>query len=96
MITRVQDLCRKLRPVLGARIDRLWTVYIAESDPGSRAEIEQTLELLAAKHLGHSYEPDRSPFPPPRKELADRGDVHSVPSATAIASCIPSPSRAAD
>ena len=75
MITRVQDLCRKLRPVLGSRIDRLWTVYLAESDPGSRAEIEQTLELLAAKHLGHSYEPDRSPFPPPRKEFAECGDV---------------------
>jgi hypothetical protein len=53
----------------GARhADRsLWTVYIAESDPGSRAEIEQTLELLAAKYLGHSYEPDRSPFPTPTK-----------------------------
>ena len=75
MITRVQDLCRKLRPVLGRRIDRLWTVYLAESDSSSRGEIEQTLELLAAKHLGHSYEPDRSPFPPPRREFANSGDV---------------------
>lgn len=75
MITRVQELCRKLRPVLGRRIDRLWTVYLAESEPGNRAEIEQTLELLAARHLGQSYEPDRSPFPPPKREFANAGDV---------------------
>ncbi|MCK4342376.1 MAG: DUF87 domain-containing protein [Phycisphaerae bacterium] len=75
MITRIQDLCRKLRPVLGKKIDRLWTVYLTESEPGGRAEIEQTLELLAAKHLGHSYEPDRSPFPPPNRDFAGAGDV---------------------
>jgi len=75
MITRIQDLCRKLRPVLGKKIDRLWTVYLTESDPAGRAEIEQTLELLAAKHLGHSYEPDRSPFPPPNRDFAEAGDV---------------------
>ena len=75
MITRIQDLCRKLRPVLGKKIDRLWTVYLTESEPGGRAEIEQTLELLAAKHLGHSYEPDRSPFPPPKRDFAAAGDV---------------------
>ena len=64
---RVQELCRKLKPVLGKKIDRLWSAYLAESELGGKADIEQTLELLAAKHLGHNYEPDRSPFqPPPR------------------------------
>jgi energy-coupling factor transporter ATP-binding protein EcfA2 len=33
------------------------------------------LELLAAKHLGKSYEPDRSPFPPPSKKFARGGDI---------------------
>jgi len=75
VISRIQELCRKLRPVLGRRIDRLWSVYMAESDPGGRAEIEQTLELLAARHLGHTFEPDRSPFPPPNKSFAAAGDV---------------------
>ncbi len=75
MILRVQELCRKLKPVLGDRIDRLWKVYLAESDAAGRAEIEQTLELLAAKHLGSSYQPDRSPFPPPSEAFARSGDI---------------------
>ncbi len=74
MITRAQELCRQLKPVLGVKIDRLWSAYLAESDPGGKADIEQTLELLAAKHLGKSYEPDRSPFPPPSKKFAQSGD----------------------
>ena len=52
MMTRVQELCRKLKPVLGKKIDGLWAAYLAESDAGGKADIEQTLELLAAKHLG--------------------------------------------
>ncbi|MEM1354998.1 MAG: DUF87 domain-containing protein [Planctomycetota bacterium] len=59
-----RGLCRRLRPVLGTRIDRLWRVYLAESDPKARADLERTLELLAVKHLGASYEPNESVFPP--------------------------------
>ena len=73
---RVQELCRKLKPVLGKKIDRLWSVYLAESDPAGKADLEQTLELLAAKHLGQNYEPDRSPFPPPSKDFAKSGEIH--------------------
>lgn len=72
---RVQELCRKLKPVLGQRIDRMWTVYLAESDPAGKADIEQTLELLAARHLGQDYQPDRAPFPPPPRRFAESGDV---------------------
>ena len=75
MNTRAQELCRQLKPVLGTKIDRLWSAYLAESDAGGKADIEQTLELLAAKHLGKSYEPDRSPFPPPTKKFARAGDI---------------------
>jgi len=72
---RVQELCRKLKPVLGQKIDRLWSAYLSESDPGGKADIEQTLELLAAKHLGQNYEPDRSPFPPPPRAFSTSGDI---------------------
>ena len=65
MINQVKELCRKLRPVIGRKIDRIWAAYLAESEASGKADIEQVLELLAAKHLGQSYEPDRSPFPPP-------------------------------
>ena len=75
MMDRVRELCRRLKPVLGGRTDRLWGAYLAESDPGGRADIEQTLELLAAKHLGMDYQPDRSPFPPPPRTFSEAGDV---------------------
>jgi len=75
VLTRVQELCRKLKPVLGQRIDGLYVAYLADSDPAGRGDIEQTLELLAAKHLGHDYRPDRAPFPPPPAAFAARGDV---------------------
>jgi len=71
---RAQELCRKLRPVLGKRIDRLYAAYLAEDHDG-RADIEQTLELLAAKHLGQTYEFDRNPFPPPAEPFCRRGDI---------------------
>ena len=71
----VRELCRKLKPVLGKKIDRLWQVYLAESEMGGRADIENTLELLAAKHLNSGYEFDRSPFPPPPKAFASAGDI---------------------
>ena len=74
-MTRVQDLCRKLKPVLGARIDQLWNAYLAESDAAGKGDVWQTLELLAVKHLGHSYQPDRAPFPPPVRDFALAGDV---------------------
>ena len=75
MTQRVRELCRKLKPVLGRKIDRLWTAYLSESDTSGRADIEQTLELLAGKHLGDNFQPDRSPFPPPDKKFAASGDL---------------------
>ena len=75
MMSRVQELCRRLKPVMGKKVDRLWTVYLSESDPAGKADIEQTLELLAAKHLNADYSPDRSPFPPPTKRFSESGDI---------------------
>jgi hypothetical protein len=75
MISRAQELCRQLKPVLGRKIDRLWSVYLSESDPSGRREIEQTLELLAAKHLKKSFEQDHNPFPPPSSKFAGAGEI---------------------
>ena len=74
-MNRMQELCRQLKPVLGKKIDRLWSAYLAESDVSGKSDIEQTMELLAAKYLGRNYEPDRSPFPPPPKKFARTGDI---------------------
>jgi len=72
---RMTELCRKLKPVLGNRIDRLWSAYLSETDHAARARIEQMLEMLSAKHLGTDYQPDRSPFPPPDASFCEAGDI---------------------
>jgi Holliday junction resolvase-like predicted endonuclease len=72
---RVQELCRKLKPVLGKKVDALYAAYLSESDAGGKADIEQTLELLAAKHLSQDYNIDRSPFPPPSKRFSGSGEI---------------------
>lgn len=76
MQARVQELCRKLKPILGKKVDGLWAAYLAENDPGGKAEIEQILELLSGKHLGTDYNFDRSPFPPPEKNFSESGNLH--------------------
>jgi energy-coupling factor transporter ATP-binding protein EcfA2 len=75
MMTRVQELCRKLKPVMGKKVDRLWSAYLADSDADGKADIEQILELLALKRLGADYNADRSPFPPPARAFAASGDL---------------------
>jgi len=74
-MSRVQELCLQLEPVLGKDIHSLWLAYLAETDAAGRADIEQTLELLAARYLSRDYHPDRSPFPPPSEAFARSGDL---------------------
>ena len=74
MSDRVKLLCQQLGPVLGARIDRLWQAHLATTDHKRRADLEQMLELLAAKYLGKSFQPDREPFPPTAGSQAS-GDI---------------------
>lgn len=75
LIQRARELCQQLQPVLGDRVNRLWTTYIAESQAANRADIERTLELLAAKHLGVNFSPDRNPFPPPSSSFCGKGEI---------------------
>ena len=76
MMIQVQELCRKLKPILGKKVDRLWAAYISESELGGRSDIEQTLQLLAARHLGTDYNIDRSPYPPPSQQFSSAGDIN--------------------
>ena len=50
----IDELFRKLKPVLGKRIDYLWLEY--HLNPENRKEIEGILHALAAKHLGSNFE----------------------------------------
>ena len=51
-----EKLFRKLKPVLGEKIDRLWYAYQSQNDPKSRSEILGILRVLASRYLDENYE----------------------------------------
>jgi hypothetical protein len=51
----VQELCRNLKPLLGAKADQYWLAYLAEDYKGKQ-ELEMALNLLAARLLGSDVE----------------------------------------
>jgi len=65
----VKELCRKLKPVLGRKIDALWRSYLTEDIDGKR-EIETTLNILAAKVLGDGFDTGQILLSPPSRDIA--------------------------
>lgn len=68
-IERVKQLCRKLRPVIGTQIDKIWQAYLIEDDKG-KGEIEEYLKLLSASVISERLEKDQIFLFPPLKERA--------------------------
>lgn len=65
----VRQLCRRLRPILGARIDEVFTAYCAE-DADGKQQLETYLELLSAKHLPQGLDDNEPGLIPPSQEQA--------------------------
>jgi hypothetical protein len=65
----IRQLCLRLRPILGARMDQIYTAYLAE-DADGREQIEHYLELLAAKHIPQSLGQEETELIPPSEEQA--------------------------
>ncbi len=64
---RIKELCRKLKPILGLKIDKIWQTYSLEDEKG-KEEIEEYLKLLAMKVIGNDLEKETMLLYPPRKE----------------------------
>ena len=45
-----EEMCRKLKPVIGLRADSLWKAYLAEDFKG-RKELEEMMQVLYFKYL---------------------------------------------
>ncbi len=69
MTKEIEELCKKLKPILGEQIDRLWQTYMLEDAEGKK-EIEETLQVLAAKYLAGTVDNPGILFPPPPYNLA--------------------------
>ena len=49
-----EDICVKLRPILGEKVDRLWRAYLVEDTDGKR-EIEQILNMLYVDNISTDF-----------------------------------------
>ena len=65
----IRQLCLKLKPILGSKVDQIYSAYLAEDDEGKN-QIEHYIELLAAKYLPQKLEQSDYVLLPPSKEQA--------------------------
>lgn len=66
----VQELCRTLKPIIGAKADQYWIAYLAEDYKGKQ-ELESALRLMAARMLGSDVEnPEVHLSAPPKHIVA--------------------------
>ena len=70
----VEEICRKLKPVIGRKAEQWWLAYLAE-DPTGKREIETALNILAAKHLSGGLSEKRVHLSVPPQETA-HGDYN--------------------
>ena len=65
-----REICLKLKPIFGVKMDEIYAAYCAEDTEGKK-QIERYLELLAAKHLPQTLEQVQPELLPPPREQAD-------------------------
>src|ERR1041385_8190243 len=66
----LKELCRKLKPILGARADALWIAYLTAQTPETKRETEALIHMVAARYLSQSVDDDKVLLPPPSREAA--------------------------
>ena len=66
---KVRDVCKKLRPVIGEKSDKLWQLYCF-SDDKQRKELGVYLELLVAKYIKEDLTHEKIILVPPSKDNA--------------------------
>jgi hypothetical protein len=62
---RVRELCRQLKPIIGAQADRIWLAFVTENEAG-KEQILDYLELLAAQHFQRELENEGPGLIPPK------------------------------
>ena len=65
----VRQLCLRLKPILGAKVDQIYEAYLAEDAEG-RSQIEHYVELLAAKHIPYKLGQSEIILLPPSEDQA--------------------------
>ena len=69
----LKDMCKKLRPILGAQADALWIAYATAETPESKREAEALIQMFGIQYLAQSVNDQSILLPPPSVEDA-RGE----------------------
>ena len=73
MITDIEGLCRKLKPIIGIKADELWYMWLS-SDLQERKNLEIEIQIIAEKALKHGPLQDKVILLPPPEEEQAKGD----------------------
>ena len=65
----VREICQRLKPILGQKVEGIYQAYLAEDAEGQR-QIERYLDLLAARHLPAGLDQASIDLLPPDKDAA--------------------------
>src|SRR5262249_13074360 len=71
--TLLPDLFRRMKPLVGKRIDDLWVAYQL-GKPDDKQAIEEVLTILAVKRLGIAIGDEKIVLEPPRPEVISGGE----------------------
>ncbi|MBN2052672.1 ATP-binding protein [Candidatus Woesearchaeota archaeon] len=69
----IEEMSRKLRPIMGAKIDHLFMSYNLTDEPEKKKEIANFIYALYIKYVSHAVLQDKILLEPPAKEMV-RGD----------------------
>lgn len=64
----VEEMCKKLRPVLGPKVDKVFIAWRMAENPEKRMQVEHALNALYVKHLDNSMLNRRILLEPPSEE----------------------------
>ena len=69
-LEEIENLCKKLKPIIGSQADKLWYMYLAEDDNGRR-KVSLEIEIIAEKYLKQeSLVKKKILLEPPSKEIS--------------------------
>jgi DNA helicase HerA-like ATPase len=68
---QLKELCRKLKPLVGAKADALWMAYVTGETPEAKRQTEALIQMVAARYLTNRVDDTKILLPPPSRELAE-------------------------
>ena len=67
---RIRELCRRLKPILGDQMEKIFTAYSLE-DPEGKKQIEAYVEALSGQYLASNLDNTDIDLVPPSASLAE-------------------------